>query len=428
MVCDAAAGASDPRPRCQPDGSGRLLRSRSSSSKSVSCYEGEGHEQSFFGWRGGRPGRRSSAIMSARRTRKAFVERLALIAILAVPALPCSDGKARTVRADDLAAWPRAYAEAMIERGRDTCGAEHSPLFAAALDRRTMRLPEPGELPEIPGVRSHDRALAGANPWHDAELYRLLYALSQRTGAPRFAAEADRALEFFLRRCASPRTKLFAWGEHLSWDFRRETAVWLAEHHEVRGEWPLWDACYRLAAEPCYDFALGQWDHQILDHRSGDFSRHARWSEHGPEGGADFPRYAGQLIVNWADAFSRPGNAARPRCDELGRAIAVLVGRMEQTRRESPIGQLAAFRGAAYGWPGSNLELARCLWKAADLLPAGGCAAELPARMRRLAVELDRDFQRLPHGIGRLRREGVAVDLHLGDPIEQPGPLLEGRP
>ena len=120
--------------------------------------------------------------------------------------------------------------------------------------------------------------MAGANPWHDAELYRLLYALSQRTGAPRFAAEADRALEFFLRRCASPRTKLFAWGEHLSWDFRRETAVWLAEHHEVLGEWPLWDACYRLAAEPCYDFALGQWDHQILDHRSGDFSRHARWS------------------------------------------------------------------------------------------------------------------------------------------------------
>lgn len=34
----------------------------------------------------------------------------------------------------------KAYADAMIEDGRDIYGEEHSPLFAAALDRAAMKL------------------------------------------------------------------------------------------------------------------------------------------------------------------------------------------------------------------------------------------------------------------------------------------------
>ena len=44
----------------------------------------------------------------------------------------------------------KAYADTMIERGRDTYGEQHTPLFAAALDRHTLM---PGQFPGISGIR-----------------------------------------------------------------------------------------------------------------------------------------------------------------------------------------------------------------------------------------------------------------------------------
>ncbi len=55
----------------------------------------------------------------------------------------------------------RSYADAMLDKGRDVYGPEHSPLFAAALDRRTFQPPENPSA--IEGIRSHDRALNGSN-------------------------------------------------------------------------------------------------------------------------------------------------------------------------------------------------------------------------------------------------------------------------
>ena len=58
----------------------------------------------------------------------------------------------------------RRYADTMIAEGRDRYGTEHSPLFAVALDRTTLRVPEGPALEAlmaIPreewGIRSHDR-------------------------------------------------------------------------------------------------------------------------------------------------------------------------------------------------------------------------------------------------------------------------------
>ena len=196
----------------------------------------------------------------------------------------------------------KAYANAMTKDGRDTYGPEHSPLFASALDRRTMRL---GDFPEIPGVRKGDRALGGANPQHDADLYAILYRLTELTGEDQYEHEADKALAFFFSHCQSPVTGLMTWGEHLHWNFAKEEMGGNDLCHEIKGEWPFWDACYRLAPQACWKFAIGQWDHQIADKKIGDFSRHAKWSSHGTNTGTDFPRYAGQMIANWTDAYVR---------------------------------------------------------------------------------------------------------------------------
>jgi hypothetical protein len=311
----------------------------------------------------------------------------------------------------------RAYADAMIHNGRDTYGREHSPLFAAALDRQTMKLGTAKSFGAIEGVRESDRSLGGANPQVDTALYEILYALTEVTREPRYGQEADRALGFFFNHCQSPVTGLMAWGEHLYWDFETERCLGVDRSHEVGGEWPFWDRCYRLAPGACWKFAIGQWDHQIADQQTGDFSRHAQYSKHGPQKGSDFPRYAGQMILNWADAYARPDNARRERRAALIEAITVLLARMENNMRLTPTGYLPALAGADYLWPTSNLELARCLWKAAPLIERE--QQPLAARMRSLALRQDEDFFRAPHEITRGGGFAVTLDTRTGQPRDR---------
>jgi len=96
-------------------------------------------------------------------------------------------GKVRT--SDDYLKIVRSYADAMVENGRDTYGPVQSPLFAAALDQKNMKLVR--KVSKIKGIRKGDRVLKGANPMHDMDLYQVLYALTKVTGEKRYAQEAD---------------------------------------------------------------------------------------------------------------------------------------------------------------------------------------------------------------------------------------------
>jgi len=305
----------------------------------------------------------------------------------------------------------KAYANAMIEDGRDTYGTEHSPLFASALDRRTMRI---GSFDDIPGVRNGDRSLGGANPQVDADLYAILYRLTALSGEKRYTNEADRALKFFFSHCQSPTTGLMTWGEHIYWDFERDEMGGNDSKHEICREWPFWNECYRLAPQASWEFAIGLWDHQVANKKTGDFSRHAKWSSHGPQTGADFPRYAGQMIVNWTDAYVRKENRVMARRPELVTAIAVIVSRMEDNMKKAPTGYLLAGTDKDHrqiSWPKSNLELARCLWKSAPYMEN-----ELAQRMKKLALRLDLDFHRLPHTINAGGGFVATVDSTTGKP------------
>lgn len=113
-----------------------------------------------------------------------------------------------------------SYADAMLEHGRDKYGPVQSPLFAAALDRKNMKLV--GKTSKIQGIRKSDQVLKGANPMHDMNLYQALYALTEVTGEKRYAEEADKALKWFFEHCQSPATGLMAWGEHIGWEFDHE--------------------------------------------------------------------------------------------------------------------------------------------------------------------------------------------------------------
>ncbi|TFG50161.1 MAG: hypothetical protein E4H40_01775 [Candidatus Brocadiia bacterium] len=314
-------------------------------------------------------------------------------------AAPPRDGQALAgEKGDNWLATARAYADVLIERGRDSYGTQHSPLFASALDRKTLNLLPPGGPypdfigmpPRLPGLRNGDRSIYGANPMHDMQLYELLYALSLVTGEKRYAEEADKAIEWFFNHCQSPETGLMAWGEHEGWDFRLETLGFTrGDNHEFYERWELWDRSFALAPEACRKFALGLWDHQINDH-SGDFSRHAEWAKHRTDTAAAFPRHGGYFISTWHHAY------ASTKDPVFLKAIETVVGHFEKnSKKESGLIPCCTDPDKIPAvWLFSNLSLAIDLWDAAAVVPE-----PLSNKLRGLALNIDNVFLGFSHDL-----------------------------
>lgn len=290
----------------------------------------------------------------------------------------------------------RAYADALLERGRDTYGRVHSPLIAATLDRKSLKLFDGEGLKKIRsipraawGIRAHDRVTTGANPMHDQNLYQILYALTEITGEKRYAAEADRTLKWFFEHCQSPKTGLMAWGEHIGWDFVKDGVA--GNTHEYFRPWVLWERSFQLAPGACARFARGVWEHQIGDHKRGNFSRHARWDRHGPGRNSEYPRHGGFYIATWAAAYEKTKDAV------FLRAIETLVdyfdGRRSPQSGAIPAESHSRSKGLT-AWPPSNLSLAVDLWAGAAKVPG-----PLAKKMRASAAKTDEVYLKIQHDL-----------------------------
>ena len=323
------------------------------------------------------------------------------------------------------------YADTMLVRGRDVYGEEHSPLFATMLDRETLSMLSPEEQRRLWqvrlddwenwGIRNRDRVFRGSNPQHDEDLYQVLYALTEITGDLEYARQADRTLQWFLERCQSPSTGLLAWGEHMGWDFNTETIIWKSSlhnggilrecvTHEFARPWILWERSFDLAPQACEKFALGLWEHQIHDHQTGNFSRHAVYTEHRTFPDSQFPRHGGFYIAAWAEAYKRTKNPV------FSEAIDTLVDHFEKNRSPHS-GIIPAVSPGKIAWPFSNLSLAIDLSDGAEKV-----GPQLAGKMRQCASRTDELFLKLKHdlspgGKGFLNN----LDLHTLEPTPQGG-------
>jgi hypothetical protein len=232
------------------------------------------------------------------------------------------------------------------------------------------------------GIRPHDRMIAGANPQHCLNLYQVLYALTEVTGEKRYAEEADRSFKFFFERCQSPGTGLFCWGEHAGWDFQTEKRIDkpAGNTHEFYRPWVLWERSWQLAPEPSRRFALGLWEHQIGDHQTGDYSRHAAIDSHGPGTEAPYARHGGFYIETWAAAY------ARTREKVFLEAIESVIDGLERARLHEG-GMLVAGSKRSGRRRAYDLSLAVSLGNAAPQVPP-----ELAAKMREVAATNDKVF------------------------------------
>jgi hypothetical protein len=305
---------------------------------------------------------------------------------------PLSGPTVRAAEPGDLLGVVRRYADTMLDKGRDVYGPQKSGLLLSALDRQSLQPLTTCPAPPA-GVRDIDRVgeergpLVGANPFHDENLLRILYALSQITGEARYSEAADAEIRWFFSNTAWPQTGLLPWGEHMSWQVIKDQRASRCRppRHEMGRPWMLWDRSFELAPEACGHFATSLWEHQIADHETGDFDRHASPHEHKPGRDYDLPRHAGMYILTWAKAY-------RHRHDEAClHYIDVLLAHYER-KRDPATGLLPAWRNGDVAWPLSTMSTAiECYSAAADV------PAPLSDRLRAFGAAEDKAFCSLDH-------------------------------
>ena len=298
------------------------------------------------------------------------------------------------------------YANAMLEHGRDTYGPQKTGLFLSALDRKTL---SPLKIrPKAPaGIREGDRPaapgqpLVGANLHLDQNLLRLLYFLKGLSGEDRYPQAANDALKWFLENTQSPNTGLLPWGEHLCWNVMTDKVA--SGHrepvHEFARPWLLWERCFELAPEASKRFALGLWNSQIADHKTGAFNRHANFNKSSPAPGMDFARHAGFYIRTWAEAY------AHTRDDTFLEAIKVVLARYEK-KRHPKTGLIEIKAGSPTAHSALSLSLA---------IDCDGAARKVPeplrTRLANFAAREDEIFCSLPHDLED--KKGFAMGLEL---------------
>lgn len=306
-----------------------------------------------------------------------------------------ASGRAAETRADYLEIV-RAYADAMLEHGRDHFGSQSTPLFATVLDRKTYTIPE-GKVADLVRARVPQENKAIANPHYDENLLQVLEALTAIIGDARYAAEAERTIAHFVQHCQEPRYGFFAWGEHVGWDLVEEALGGFPKDkpdyavHEFWRPWIYWEKSFRLARENCHRFAQALWRYQLDWSKPGiSWSRHAQLLGKSPSRrGYEFPRHGGFYITTWAQAYQHT------RDPEMLTAVEAVVDFYVASRH--PKTGAIPHCSLIPNWlrPESTVSLAVSLWDAAPLVPE-----PLGRKMRALATGIDETFLALPHDPG----------------------------
>lgn len=292
----------------------------------------------------------------------------------------------------DLMAIVTQTCDALIEHGRDRWGDEKTALIASVLDRK--KLAPPDKLPKGgAGVRNGDRTTpAGSNVNMQQNFFRTFYLLSTITGDPKYAQAADAALLDFIRKAQSPVTGLVGWGEHLGYDLKADEVQAFGDQkliHEPKKPLVFWDFLYEHEPERMLKYATGIWEHQIHDHKTGNFSRHASFDKHSPRTNYDFTKEAGHFIDIWGNAYQASGD------ETYGKAIDVLTQRYARKLNDRNLLDYDSAR-ADYCNNGHNLTFACDVFDAASRV-TGYENGKLSERMVKLTEAIDRGFLAVDH-------------------------------
>jgi len=224
--------------------------------------------------------------------------------------------------------------------------------------------------------RGSDRNYGNADPLDQLVLLQLLHQLSKATGEPRYAQEADKTALWWMENTQT-KIGLYPWGTHTYWDVSNDRGGGKFEFNHI---WPFW----KLNTDALQLYAMGLWDHYVVDKKTGNFNRHAESNYHAPGNGIEFPWPGSAMITTWTEAY-----LANPD-PEYKRAIATILNRWESLR-DPETGRMAPCTTyQEWVWYRGYMKAANILDDAAELMQSKD--SELAAKMRDYGRKNDADF------------------------------------
>jgi pectate lyase len=178
----------------------------------------------------------------------------------------------------------QAFADQVLERGRDRWSGHRTPLFADGLNVDTG---EPVEW------RFDGRAYPLSNLASQQNLFRTLDTLSHLTGQPRYRQAAMDAFHYHFEQLTSP-CGLLRWGGHQFINLATLEPVghFDANCHELKNSFPYMELMWRVNPEATTRYVRAFWNAHILDWQQLDMNRHGAYG-----------RTLGKL---WAHPFEPP--------------------------------------------------------------------------------------------------------------------------
>jgi len=160
----------------------------------------------------------------------------------------------------------RLFADTVIERGADTYGDIHSPLFVDGLHVLTL---EP-----VRWAGPNGQTWVLSNFASQQPLMRLLDGLTTLTGQAKYRRAAEAATAYTLETCRAPNGLLY-WGGHLAWDLESNQGVGQTnDGHELKTHQPYFELMWRVDSEAARKLAEAIWARHIIDWPRLDYNRH----------------------------------------------------------------------------------------------------------------------------------------------------------
>ena len=167
----------------------------------------------------------------------------------------------------------RAFADTVLEHGRDTYGPRQTPLFVDGLQVETL---EPV------------RWKKGGQTWvlcnfaSQQSLLRTLDGLSALTGDDRYRQAAEDATRYALAHLRSTNGLIY-WGGHMAWDLDQDRAVGeYPDIHEMKNHQAYYPLLWRVDPAATRQVFEAIWGGHVLDWSLLDYNRHAKTEKPAP--------------------------------------------------------------------------------------------------------------------------------------------------
>ncbi len=208
----------------------------------------------------------------------------------------------------------RAFADSVLEHGRDTYGPRHTPLFVDGLQVETF---------EPVRWKKNGQTWVLCNFASQQTLMRTLDGLSALTSDPRYRQAAEDATRYALEHLRSTNGLIY-WGGHIAWDLDQDRPVGeYPDIHEMKDHQPYFPLLWRVNAHETRRLIEAIWGSHVLDWSLLDYNRHAHTEAPAPA------QWNHPFLENTPVPFPSVGNnlsfaLVTPSLVDAGIALAVL--------------------------------------------------------------------------------------------------------